>query len=460
MEQLYNALAYLTAGVSLSMGSISFFIGLQRRNKTDLIFGIMGLCLFAFLLLPPTGFILFDHAPYSVEIVVKRVFIYAYYALFPWFIKFYTEKENNKIPLVISLFVVTGYGIMFFTTVDRPWQFWSMAAELAFGAIALYGIISGISKYRTNEKVKVKWFMVAIGLYGFLFLLMVINQLTKGFISQIMGMEMFFPIHFHSLLLMLIIGLRMVADVLEKYQLEKLVKARDKRWQSFMHHAPVFVLEVDRQGNITYINTYAIEQLGYKDSGEMLDKNWFEMFSLAPDVISAKRLFDKLIRKEKMIPFLKNTICTKKGKEITVDWVNYLSYSDDGQVVGVMSVGRDVTEGVSAQRLISQLRLELEMEHIVHDKILGSTEIIGSSKAMAYTIQKANQVATTSAPVLLEGETGVGKELFAELVYKLSSRNSVPMIKVNCGALPKDLIEDELFGHDKGAFTTAIQSRK
>jgi transcriptional regulator with GAF, ATPase, and Fis domain len=123
-------------------------------------------------------------------------------------------------------------------------------------------------------------------------------------------------------------------------------------------------------------------------------------------------------------------------------------------------VGRDVTEGISAQRIISQLRLELEKEHIVGDKVTGSTEIIGSSKAIAYAIEKANQVATTSAPVLLEGETGVGKELFADLVHKLSSRNGVPMIKVNCGALPKDLIEDELFGHEKGAFTSAIQSRK
>ena len=74
--------------------------------------------------------------------------------------------------------------------------------------------------------------------------------------------------------------------------------------------------------------------------------------------------------------------------------------------------------------------------------------------------KKHNQVAATNAPVLLEGETGVGKELFAELIHKLSSRNTVPMVKVNCGALPKDLIEDELFGHEKGAFTSAIQSRK
>jgi len=62
--------------------------------------------------------------------------------------------------------------------------------------------------------------------------------------------------------------------------------------------------------------------------------------------------------------------------------------------------------------------------------------------------------------VLLEGETGVGKELFADLIQRSSLRNMKPFVKVNCGALPAELIEDELFGHEKGAFTGALQARK
>jgi PAS domain S-box-containing protein len=299
-----------------------------------------------------------------------------------------------------------------------------------------------------------------MGIYGFLFLLTALNQLGEGFIEREMRMKLFFPIHFHSLLLMVILGLRTVADVVEKYQLEKLVKVRERRWQSFMRHAPVFVLEVDSEANITYINDFAIKQLGYDNSGELVGKNCFETLSLASNINSARMLFDKMIREEKTIPYLQNTIHTKQGQEITIDWVNYLTNSDDGRVLGLMLVGRDVTAGINAQRLIAQLRLELEKENVVHYKNVGSNEIIGSSKAIGYAIQKANQVATTNAPVLLEGETGVGKELFADLIHKLSMRSGVPMIKVNCAALPKDLIEDELFGHEKGAFTTANQSRK
>jgi len=87
-------------------------------------------------------------------------------------------------------------------------------------------------------------------------------------------------------------------------------------------------------------------------------------------------------------------------------------------------------------------------------------EIIGKSDAITYAIQKAGKVAFSQASVLLEGETGVGKELFADLIQRNSSRSSQPFVRVNCGALPSELIEDELFGHEKGAFTGAGQSRK
>ncbi len=459
MEEVYTILAYLTAGVSLSTGTISFFIGLRKEDKTDLIFGIMGLCLFVYLLLPPGGFILNDPAPYSDEIIFKRIFNSAYYGLFPWFIWFYTGKGNTSFPSLISLTEITCYGIMFFTTIDRPTPIWTMVALLVYAATTVYGLIASIAQYRRGEKVKAKWFMMAIAIYAVLVVLAAINRLTEDVIGQQMRLK-FFLIHFHAIPFMLIMGFRVVADVFEKYQLEKLVKERDKRWQSFMRHAPVFVLEVDNQANITYINDFALKQLGYGDSSELLSKNCFEMVSLPSNVKSAKMLFDKAMREEKMIPYLQNKICTKQGQEITIDWINYLINSDDGRVVGVMSVGRDVTAGVTAQRMIDQLKLELEKENVVHDITVGSTEIIGSSKAIGYAIQKVNQVAATSAPVLLEGETGVGKELFADLIHKLSSKNSVPMVKVNCAALPKELIEDELFGHEKGAFTTANQSRK
>ena len=93
-------------------------------------------------------------------------------------------------------------------------------------------------------------------------------------------------------------------------------------------------------------------------------------------------------------------------------------------------------------------------------EIFPKSEIIGTSDEITYTINKAIRVAKFNSSVLLEGETGVGKELFAKTIHENSSRKSQPFIKVNCAALPKELIESELFGHEKGAFTGAVQAKK
>ena len=86
--------------------------------------------------------------------------------------------------------------------------------------------------------------------------------------------------------------------------------------------------------------------------------------------------------------------------------------------------------------------------------------IIGKSRAIRAVTDRIEQVAKSNAPVLIRGETGTGKELFAHAIHELSSRKGKPFIKVNCAALPESVIESELFGHEKGAFTGAVAMRK
>ena len=86
--------------------------------------------------------------------------------------------------------------------------------------------------------------------------------------------------------------------------------------------------------------------------------------------------------------------------------------------------------------------------------------IIGRGPALLKVIHMVNQVAPMKSTVLLSGESGVGKELVAEAIHYQSPRRPKPLVKVNCGALPEGLIESELFGHEKGAFTGATQQRK
>jgi formate hydrogenlyase transcriptional activator len=98
------------------------------------------------------------------------------------------------------------------------------------------------------------------------------------------------------------------------------------------------------------------------------------------------------------------------------------------------------------------LQEEIKTEH-------NFEEIIGQSAPLRELLRKLQQVAPTDATVLIRGETGTGKELLARAVHDRSRRNSRPLVKVNCGSIPAGLVESELFGHEKGAFTGATQRR-
>ena len=105
-------------------------------------------------------------------------------------------------------------------------------------------------------------------------------------------------------------------------------------------------------------------------------------------------------------------------------------------------------QGVQSIRSGDQDRIERKFE-----------QIIGASSALETVIQQVECVAPTDSTVLIEGETGTGKELIARAVHNLSQRCGRPFIKLNCAAIPFDLMESELFGHEKGAFTGAVAQR-
>ena len=119
----------------------------------------------------------------------------------------------------------------------------------------------------------------------------------------------------------------------------------------------------------------------------------------------------------------------------------------------------DVTDRVLMER--EQGRLAAENIYLQEEikSVHNFEEIVGQSPALLDVLEKVNRVAKTDATVLITGETGTGKELIARAIHSASHRHDKPLIKVNCAALPSGLIESELFGHEKGAFSGAISRR-
>ena len=112
---------------------------------------------------------------------------------------------------------------------------------------------------------------------------------------------------------------------------------------------------------------------------------------------------------------------------------------------------------------IEQLRIQLEAESAyLQDEIKQEhnfKNIIGKSESLKYVLNRVEQVALTDSPVMIMGETGTGKEIMVRALHQISSRGSRTLVKVNCAALPRDLIESELFGREKGAFTGATSTQ-
>lgn len=125
-----------------------------------------------------------------------------------------------------------------------------------------------------------------------------------------------------------------------------------------------------------------------------------------------------------------------------------------------------ISKPLDLNRLLVTLRNALDRSRLLAEsqmlrkKVFKYNEIIGDSKALKEVLTMVEKVAPTNARVLITGENGTGKELIARAIHENSSRAHGPFVEVNCAAIPSELIESQLFGHEKGSFTSAIKQRK
>ena len=209
---------------------------------------------------------------------------------------------------------------------------------------------------------------------------------------------------------------------------------------------------VDSGARIRCWNKSMAGMTGY-DEGEMLGQSLFKL--RAPGCASAEilgMLMSDAPENPGMVSGCECRMLSKAGEEIPVVVNARALRNGSGKIVGMLQT-------VSDCRPLERLRCEVEALQRGMDVRNDGDNMIGNSRAMTEVLRLMRLAAASDATVLISGESGTGKELLAAAIHRHSQRAKMPFVKVNCGALPEGLLESELFGHVKGAFTGALRDR-
>lgn len=248
-----------------------------------------------------------------------------------------------------------------------------------------------------------------------------------------------------------IFGVRAGAE-LERELMDARLKENEARLRDLFDEAPIAYVNEGLDSKFILANKMAITTLGI--TPEQVEGTYGKSF--IPDTPDAQRrlkeAFDSIGKGNDTQGVVLELRRKDNGKPL---WIRWWSRPDPtGRYTRTMFL--DITEQV----LMEQEKARLEAQNVyLQEEIKGNhnfEELIGSSASLKKVLNNVERVAPTDSTVLITGETGTGKELIARAIHNFSPRKSKPLVKVNCAAIPSGLIESELFGHEKGAFTGAL----
>jgi len=202
------------------------------------------------------------------------------------------------------------------------------------------------------------------------------------------------------------------------------------------------VFTTDNEGKITFINKAAEGITGFS-SKEAIGHFCFDVFRA--DICQTRCALKETLKTKKEITNLSVTILNKEGKKMPISISTAVLKNEKGQIIGGVETFRDLST-------IEELKKELSQKYTLGD-------IISKNHKIHEIFNILPDIAESDSTVLVQGASGTGKELFAKAIHNLSRRKTKPFVKVNCGALPDTLLESELFGYVKGAFTDAKKDK-
>jgi formate hydrogenlyase transcriptional activator len=245
------------------------------------------------------------------------------------------------------------------------------------------------------------------------------------------------------------------AAELERLGYEARLAESEQRYRDLYEEAPIAYVKEDLESRFISANRAAMRILGIKPE----EVAGTVGRSFIPDTPEAQRrvreAFASIGRGSNTSGVVLELRRKDDGRPI---WIQWWSKPDpSGKFTRTMFV--DITDRVLMEQ--EKARLTVQNTYLQEEikSVHNFEEIVGQSPALLEALEKVKRVAKTDASVLINGETGTGKELIARAIHSASQRHEKPLIKVNCASLPSSLIESELFGHEKGAFSGAINQR-
>jgi PAS domain S-box-containing protein len=245
------------------------------------------------------------------------------------------------------------------------------------------------------------------------------------------------------------------AAELTRLHLERQLRDSEERLHDLYEEAPIAYVLEDLESRFISANRAAQRILGIKPE----EVAGVVGLSLVPDRPDAQRAareqFSLQVRGMETRGVVVELRRKDDGKPV---WIEIWAKPDAGGKY-TRTMFLDVTDRVLMER--ERARLAAENVYLKEEikSVHNFEEIVGQSPALLDVLEKVNRVAKTDATVLITGETGTGKELIARAIHSAGPRHDKPLIKVNCAALPAGLVESELFGHEKGAFSGAVSRR-
>jgi len=260
----------------------------------------------------------------------------------------------------------------------------------------------------------------------------------------------------------------------DRERFAEIAKFEHRRLDEFLSHVPGLVWEsrVNSDGATRrdhFVSQHLLKMLGYTVEEWMSEPRFWLKIIPEEERELALRRNDEIFASG-TDGVVQHRWCTKDGRLLWVEAHLSVIVDENKNPIGLRGVTLDITERKDAEEglrnaliQVEQLKDRLQQENVYLREHVDLKEefeeIIGDSEEIKYVLFKIQQVAPTDASVLIQGETGTGKELVARAIHNVSPRKDRPMVKINCAALPANLIESELFGHEKGAFTGA-QTKK